>query len=153
MIRDEFKEQQEKKITSKEMKKIREMGDRAFYTSKISKLTDLSKAMKFSAWFSLIVSLFIIAFAAIVFWAETTSDDMTLSYRGFLYGGLGLLIFLFGFLWLVLFSHLNKKKIERYRIQLKEISERDLEKKRLAYESLLKSQAKKKEENIIEKEE
>ena len=54
MIRDEFKNADKKVIDKKANKKIKEMGERAYYAKKLSFYNEILKPVRFSTIFSLI---------------------------------------------------------------------------------------------------
>ncbi|MBR3864822.1 MAG: hypothetical protein IKJ19_06915 [Clostridia bacterium] len=54
MIRDEFKNADKKVIDKKANKKIKEMGERAYYAKKLSFYNDILKPVRFSTIFSLV---------------------------------------------------------------------------------------------------
>ena len=76
MIRDEFNKQSEKKVTVREMEKIRELGERGFYSSRVTKLMNIVRAADFSSWFALIAG--VIAAVLLVF--NYVLDAISLKY-------------------------------------------------------------------------
>jgi len=135
MIRDEFEKQENKPISSKEVLQIKKLGERGYYTSRIMKLKDLRRPMKISAIISIVSSLLILPITILAAIVDTT---MLSSARFWIYTILGAILLLFGIVWLAIVWPILNKKVKYYEKELKIINERELEKKRKAYETIIK---------------
>ena len=133
MIRDEFiKQQKEKKLSNKELKAIREKGERVFYTTQITKLTEIRKVLNFSAFIVLAMLL-----------AVTVLLVVGLLSGGFSGSVLVPLIVTIAFylaiiLWFTVFLPSIKKKLKNYVLELEKIREKDVQKQRNIYKNYLK---------------
>ncbi len=122
MIRDEFKKQQKSNVSSKEMEKIRKMGERQFYSSSLVKLKDLVKAFNFTNTLTLILcSLPLILLVACII-----IDASSLGALEWVCFGLLTAIMLWVLIWFLFIKGSVLKKIERYQQKLKEINEKEM---------------------------
>lgn len=126
MIRDEFKKQQGNKVTSKEMDKIRKMGERQYYSSSLVKLKDMVKAFNFTNTLTLIICLLPLAMLVV----SIIVDASTLGVLEWVCFGLLSLIMIWVLLWFLVIKGSTLKKIERYQEKLKEINEKEMQKQK-----------------------
>ena len=137
MIRDEFKKiQKEEKLSSKEIAGIRELGERAFYTSKLPKIISTIKGLNAFAITCLILSAFMIFMFILYYislkkiggsvgaWISFISPIIMLSYS---------------FLWFLVFKKILIKKRERYRKRIAELTRREIQKQQAIYNKLHKA--------------
>ncbi len=145
MIRDEFKNQQQKKsLTEKDVMKIRSMGERAYYTSSIAKMKNTIKSMKFLMVFALV-------FAIIM----TITMTIIISYfKGF--NGhnsniialvLTILLWIFICIWQFIMKPRYEKRIALFSIYVKELTDKEMAKQQAIYNKFIKQKT----ENTSEK--
>ena len=131
MIRDGFKE--EKKVTAKEVRKKKEMGERAYYASQIPKLQDLTRGITISNNF--VAVTFGLAYAAIVFMfivTMNTEEPFGLT-KFIIWSSIAAAFVIWYFLWLFVLKPRNLKKAERYKKELERLSAASLAKMSGAY--------------------
>lgn len=132
MIRDEFlKQQKEKNLSAKEIDKIRRMGERAFYTNEVARLSNLKRSVNLSAGIIgagvLIITAVIIALIII---AKTFVS------------GLVAPVIILGVFWLIILSWylvflpITKKKLSKCKRELERVRNEDLEKHKKMYASM-----------------
>ena len=126
MIRDDFKKQQGNKVTSKEMDKIRKMGERQYYSSSLVKLKDMVKAFNFTNTLTLIICFLPLAMLVV----SIIADASTLGVLEWVCFGLLSLIMIWVILWFLVIKGSTLKKIERYQEKLKEINEKEMQKQK-----------------------
>ncbi|MBQ3234836.1 MAG: hypothetical protein IJA97_01615 [Clostridia bacterium] len=134
MIRDEFlKQQKEKKLSAKELEKIRQMGERPFYTNQISRLSSLKKTVDLS---TIIVGIFL---------AITTATIVAIIIlAGEFLSSLIAPVAVISVFWLVILSWylvirpILKKKLAKYMVELDRVRKEDLEKQQKIYAKIKK---------------
>lgn len=140
MIRDEFQNSQKKRKQSlKEIEGIKKMGERAYYTNAIRKLTANQKTLNFNTWFTFLLSVGLIIFASILLIL-----DFKYIKEPYMIGSL-VVIFLFGgwaFAWFVFVKKTFTKKIELYKTLVEEIKKKEMEKQKSIYDMYNKGEKK-----------
>ncbi len=132
MIRDEYKkEQQQSGLTTKELKDIKNLGERAYYTTSITKMTATIKSLDFSCSFSLVLSSIILVLIII---GAIINPKTLLTVIGILGTIFTVLMFSWCIVWYTVLKKHYTKKIEDYKLRIKELSEKDLRKKMSLYE-------------------
>ncbi len=134
MIRDEFiKQQNEKKLSTKEMQKIRQFGERSFYTKEINRITSYSKPLTFS--FIILSVLLVIVAAPLVLiligGGKLTSENLFPIISVVL-----MALMLIG--WFCVFLPLGKKKVKRYKKALEELREKDGQRQKIIFKDYIK---------------
>ncbi|MBR3804435.1 MAG: hypothetical protein IKJ14_03750 [Clostridia bacterium] len=131
MIRDEFlKQQQEKNLSSKEMDRIRKMGDRSFYTGEVNRLTNLKKTFNLS---SIIVGVLLVLVTAVMLIAWIATGVFVKSFILPLAVVVGFWVLLLG--WFIFFRPSVNKKIEKYKQALDQIRKESLDRQRKIYDN------------------
>lgn len=128
MIRDEFNKQTEKKVTAREMEKIRALGERGFYGSRVMKLTNIVKAADFSSWFALIAGVL----AAVLLVFNYALDAISLKYFIISIAVISVL-FVWDGVWFIFIRRSLKKKIVRYKKIIEDLNEAVAKKHAAAY--------------------
>ena len=132
MIRDEFKEQQ-KSLSPKEMKEIRLMGERVYYSSYIQKNTAVIKGLGFSTFTTFILGILVTIF---VIYRCLSEDNFLFSTGFYLLSSFALAILLWSAVWYLIIVPSLNKKIAIYRERIKKLNESIIEKQRLAQKQL-----------------
>lgn len=134
MIRDEFiKEQKTKHLSTKELKKIHDMGERAYYASSITKIDGLIKSMNFSTVFTIICAALITAVVVLSVIATKKLFDGWQSYLTFF---TGVALYIWTGVWYLLWRPALRRKSERYKATIKALAEKEMEKQRSIYNML-----------------
>ncbi len=134
MIRDEFlKQKSEKKVSAKEMAKLRKMGERSFYTNEITKLTNIRKTVNLSVW---IVGVLLVIITAIMLYAIIASRTFVQSLILPVVVVSAFWIMILS--WLFIFKPQLKKKVAKYKVELDKIREESLQKQRKIYANMTK---------------
>jgi hypothetical protein len=134
MIRDEFlKQQQEKNLSSKEMDRIRKMGERSFYTGEVNRLTNLKKTFNLS---SIIVGVLLVLVTAVMLIAWIATGVFVKSFILPLAVVVGFWVLLLG--WFIFFRPSVNKKIVKYKQILDNIRKESLDRQRKIYDNLKK---------------
>ena len=134
MIRDEFlKQRKDKNVSTKEMAKIRKMGERSFYTNEIAKLTNLRKTFNLSVC---IVGVLLIIVTTIMLYAIIASRTFVQSL--ILPLSVVSTFWLLIISWLFIFKPQLKKKVAKYKVELDRIREESLQKQRKIYANMTK---------------
>ena len=134
MIRDEFlKQQQEKNLSSKEMDRIRKMGERSFYTGEVNRLTNLKKTFNLS---SIIVGVLLVLVTAVMLIAWIATGVFVKSFILPLAIVVAFWVLLLG--WFIFFRPSVNKKIEKYKQALDQIRKESLDRQRKIYDNLKK---------------
>ncbi len=134
MIRDEFiKQQKDKKISTKEMAKIRRLGERPFYTNEIAKLTSLRKTINLSC---IIVGILLVIVTAVMLIAIISTKTFVQS----LIAPLIIVVAFWALIlsWTFIIRPQVKKKVAKYNAELDRIREENLAKQRKIYENISK---------------
>lgn len=134
MIRDEFiKQQNDKKISTKEMAKVRQMGERPFYTNEITKLTSLRKTINLSC---IIVGILLAIVTVVMLVAIISTKTFVQSLIAPFIIVVAFWILILS--WTFIFRPQLKKKVEKYNVELDRIREENLSKQRKIYENISK---------------
>ncbi len=133
MIRDEFiKQQNEKKLSNKEMQAIRSKGERVYYTTQITKLSDAKKTMNFSCAIILVMVVLVSIPLIIGYIADGFSESV-------LWQTIVIALFYLAIiLWFTVFLPSINKKINRYVSELEALRQRDMQKQKTIYTKNLK---------------
>ena len=134
MIRDEFiKQQKEKKLSSKEMQKIRAVGERAFYTTQINNIINYSKALNFSC---VVVGVMLIIVSIPLILGYLADGGFSGSV---LIPTIIVVVFAIAVLsWFIIFRPLLKKKLKKYQSELEAVREKDMQKKKTIFKNYVK---------------
>ncbi len=134
MIRDEFiKQQKEESLSSKEIQKIRAMGERAFYTTQINKILNYTKVLNFSC---IIVAIMVVL----------TSVPLILGYlanyafsSSVLVPTIIVVAFALAVLgWFFVIKPNWKKKLKKYQTALETLREQDIQKQKNIFKNYIK---------------
>ena len=134
MIRDEFiKQQKEENLSSKEIQKIRSMGERVFYTTQINKIINYTKALNFSC---IVVAVMLVL----------TSVPLILGYiANYAFSSSVLIptIIVVAFAlavigWFFFLKPNWKKKLKKYQTALEELREKDMQKQKVIFKNYVK---------------
>jgi hypothetical protein len=132
VIRDEFiKQQKDKKISTKEMAKVRQLGERSFYTNEITKLTNLRKTINLS---SIIVGVLLSLVTGVMLFAIISTRTFVQSLIAPV-----VIVSIFWALilsWLFIIKPKIKKKVAKYNAELDRIREEGLAKQRKIYANM-----------------
>ena len=134
MIRDEFiKQQKEDSLSSKEIQKIRAMGERVFYTTQINKIISYTKVLNFSC---IIVAIMVVL----------TSIPLILGYlanyafsESVLVPTIIVVAFALAVLgWFFVLKPIWKKKLKKYQTALEVVREKDIQKQKNIFKNYVK---------------
>ena len=131
MIRDEFLKN-EKGLTPKEIKGINEMGERAFYSSRIMSLTNLLKTFNFSLLVILMFALVATGILVYVLVAKVVEFSGNMILAVVVDGVVTLLLLT----WFIIIKPQIKKKIKRYRAFMQEYNENEMLKNKKKFQGL-----------------
>ena len=136
MIRDEFKsQQQKKKLTEKDLSKIRKMGERAYYTSSISKMKDTIKSMKFLLIFAIVFAVILTISMVIILSYYKGFNGNNASIISFI---IGIVLWVFILVWLLIVKPYYNKRIALFTLYVKEITDREMAKQQAIYNKFIK---------------
>ena len=134
MIRDEFiKQQKEENLSSKEIQKIRAMGERVFYTTQINKILNYTKALNFSC---IIVAVMLVL----------TSVPLILGYianyafsESVLVPTIIVVAFTLAVIgWFFVLKPSWKKKLKKYQAALEAVREKEAQKQKAIFKNYVK---------------
>ncbi len=122
MIRDEFKQKQKQDFSSREIKKIRKLGERAFYVSSINKIKQSIKIVNFSTVLIAISCIlpFVLLLDAILFSVQEIGVYVTFF--------IICLVYILSILWFIVTLPSLKKKANKYQEKLKKLSFKEVNK-------------------------
>ncbi len=121
MIRDEFNKKKQEKLSSREIKKIRKLGERAYYVSSVNKLKDNIRLLNFSAIIGIIFcALPILYLADAAFFVKQETINALV---GFIAVSL---VYVWALVWFLIMKPLMKKKLKKYQNKLQEISQKEV---------------------------
>lgn len=136
MIRDEFKNQQKKKkLTEKDIIKIREMGERAYYTSSISKMKNNVNGMKFLLIFALVFAIVLSVMMAIILIYFKGFNGHAYNVVAFIIA-IVLWVFILG--WQFILKPYYLKRIATFSEYVKEITDKEMAKQQAIYNKFIK---------------
>ncbi len=123
MIRDEFKQKKKQDFSSREIKKIRKLGERAFYISSINKLKQNIKLFNFSTILGIVVCIFpfLILLDSILFSKQERIN-------GYVSFAVISLIYVWAIIWYAFILPSLRRKTKKYQNKLKELSEKEVNK-------------------------
>ncbi len=123
MIRDEYKQKKKQDYSSREIKKIRKLGERAFYISSINKIKQNIKLFNFSCILAIFCCLlpFIQLLDSILF----TPQERVNGYIAF---AILCLIYILIIIWFTVILPSLKKKFKKYQNKLQELSIKEVNK-------------------------
>ena len=131
MIRDEFKNQQtKKKLSEKDLMKIRTMGERAFYTSSISKMKDTIKSMKFLIIFAWVFAVIISISMAIILVYYKGFNGHTSNVISFV---TCIVLWLLILAWYFIIKPRYEKRIVLFSAYVKELTDKEMAKQQAIY--------------------
>lgn len=135
MIRDEFLKDKYKKLSPKNVKKMREVGERAFYSSEVSLLKSTLKTFDVT---SVIIGALVAVFTVLLI-------DIIIQQKGFgegpklIIGTVIDLLLLFSIAaWFLCIRFSVKKKIAKYMQELKKLNEKEMDKQKAIYNKIYK---------------
>lgn len=132
MIRDEYlKQKKEKGLSAKEMVKLREVGERAFYGNRIKDLMQTVKVLNFSL---IMVGVFILLGVLMVIYSISLENKFT---SDLIIPIIATVLFLVAE-FIVLFGVLpsKKKKIIKYKERIEELRVAQIKKQEAIYKSM-----------------
>ncbi len=134
MIRDEFiKQQKEESLSSKEIQKIRAMGERAFYTTQINNIMTISRVLNFSC-VVLAVMLVMTATPLVLGYIAEDGFSGSVLVPTIIVCVLSLLVL--G--WFFVLRPLWKKKLKKYQTALESVREKQLQKQKTIFKNYVK---------------
>ena len=131
MIRDEFLKN-DKGLTPKEVKGINEMGERAFYASKITGLNNILKTFNFSLLVILMFAIVATGILVYVLVAGVVSFDGNMIAAVVVDGVVTLALLV----WFIIIKPQVKKKIKRYRAFMEEYNNNEMLKNKKKFQGL-----------------
>jgi len=134
MIRDEFKDV--KKVSSKESRKKKEMGERNFYATQIPKLKDITHAMGVSTVITdVMLGLCYIMILLVYFLSRNTEEPYSTT-KFIIWTAVFGACVIFNFVWFLIIKPHNLKKAERYKTELEKINRENLNKLASGYNKI-----------------
>ncbi|MBQ9782660.1 MAG: hypothetical protein IJW26_05745 [Clostridia bacterium] len=123
MIRDEFNKKKQENLSSKEIKQIRKLGERAYYVSSVNKLKDNIRLFNFSTLLGIIFCA-----VPLVYLIDATffiKQDTVKALIGFI---AVCLVYLWALVWFVIVKPIMKNKLKKYQNKLQEITQKEVQK-------------------------
>ncbi len=134
MIRDEFiKQQKEKQLSTKEMQKIRAVGERVFYTTQVNNIITYSKVLNFSC-IILAVMLVITATPLILGYIAEEGFSGSVLVPTIIVAIFSLLLLS----WFFVIRPLWKKKLKKYQTALEVVREKEIQKQKAIFKNYVK---------------
>ncbi len=123
MIRDEFKQKKKEDLSSREIKQIRRLGERVFYSTSVNKIKDNIKLFDFSAIGGLITCIIpYIYIVDAVFFVEQQSSTAYVAFA------ILTAVLLFVLVWFTVCRPILKKNLKKYQSKLQEMSNKEVNK-------------------------
>ncbi len=123
MIRDEFNKKKEENLSSKEVKKIRQLGERAYYVSSVNKIKQSIKLINFSAILGVVCCMYpLIQLLDIVIFVPQENAKALISFI------VVSLVYVMALVWFIFINPYLKRKLKNYQDKLKELSLREVQK-------------------------
>ena len=123
MIRDEYKQKKKQDYSSREIKKIRKLGERAFYISSINKIKQNIKLFNFSGILAIFCCFvpFIQLLDSILFTPQERVN-------GYITFAILCLVYIWTIVWFAVILPSLKKKCKKYQNKLQELSIKEVNK-------------------------
>ena len=134
MIRDEFKKiQKEEKLSAKEISGIRELGERAFYTSNLPKIVSSIKGLNAFAITCLILSAIMGAVTVLYIISLKKIGGSVGAWISFI---APIIMLTYAIIWFLFIKKALVKKYDRYRAKIAEITRQEMQKQQAIYNKL-----------------
>ena len=144
MIREEFKNQQKKKkLTEKDLMKIREMGERAYYTSSITKMRNTISGMKFLMIFALVFAIVVTVMMTIILIYFKGFNGHAYNVVAFV---VGIILWIIMALWQFVIKPRYEKRIILFSEYVKQLTDKEMAKQQAIYNKFIKDKTDKKSE-------
>ncbi|MBO5851666.1 MAG: hypothetical protein J6R29_04995 [Clostridia bacterium] len=136
MIRDEFKKiREEERLSAKEISGIRELGERAFYTSNLPKIISTLKGFNSLAITFLVLSIIMLSIFILYVVSLGKIGGSVGAWIAFISP---IIMLTYSILWFTVFKRMLIKKHNRYKAKIAEISKREMQKQQAIYTKLRK---------------
>lgn len=132
MIRDEFKQQQDKDLSLKDVVGIRNMGERAYYISTLNKTNALIKNLNFTTISMMVMSVILTALLVFV-GIEMGIGSSWYSIFGLIFD---IAIWLWSIVWLVVYRPYLKRKLHKFQNYMDKFTNREIIKQKSIYDKL-----------------
>lgn len=132
MIRDEFKQQQDKDLSLKDVVGIRNMGERAYYISTLNKTNALIKNLNFTTISMMVMSVILTALLVFV-GIEMGIGSSWYSIFGLIFD---IAIWLWSIVWLVVYRPYLKRKLHKFQNYMDKFTNREITKQKSIYDKL-----------------
>ena len=132
MIRDEFKQQQDKDLSLKDVVGIRNMGERAYYISTLNKTNALIKNLNFTTISMMVMSVILTALLVFV-GIEMGIGSSWYSIFGLIFD---IAIWLWSIVWLVVYRPYLKRKLHKFQNYMDKFTNREIAKQKSIYDKL-----------------
>ena len=132
MIRDEFKQQQDKDLSLKDVVGIRNMGERAYYISTLNKTNALIKNLHFTTISMMVMSVILTALLVFV-GIEMGIGSSWYSIFGLIFD---IAIWLWSIVWLVVYRPYLKRKLHKFQDYMDNFTNREIAKQKSIYDKL-----------------
>ena len=132
MIRDEFKQQQDKDLSLKDVVGIRNMGERAYYISTLNKTNALIKNLNFTTISMMVMSVILTALLVFV-GIERGIGSSWYSIFGLIFD---IAIWLWSIVWLVVYRPYLKRKLHKFQNHMDKFTNREITKQKSIYDKL-----------------
>lgn len=132
MIRDEFKQQQDKDLSLKDVVGIRNMGERAYYISTLNKTNALIKNLNFTTISMMVMSVILTALLVFV-GIEMGIGSSWYSIFGLIFD---IAIWLWSIVWLVVYRPYLKRKLHKFQDYMDNFTNREIAKQKSIYDKL-----------------
>ena len=135
MIRDEFLKDKYKKMSAKNMKKMRDMGERAFYSSEISLLRSTLKT--FDVTF-ILIGLMTLVFTVLLVNILIVQKGFGEGVRYVIGAAIDAVLLIAIAIWFLFGRFKTKNKITKYQEELKKLNEKEMAKQQAIYNKMIK---------------
>ncbi|MBO5713177.1 MAG: hypothetical protein J6R88_03155 [Clostridia bacterium] len=141
-IRADYNEQvKTRKLSLREEEKIKQLGARSYYSSRIMKLRDGIKVFNFSGIIMMLTSILMIGLVLLTY----LFSDGALDVEFYIYVAFAVIMVAYSLACYVVFIPLSKKNINKYTELIAKLREEQSAKQNAIYDYLLKNQNKSKE--------
>ena len=132
MIRDEFLNQQDKDLSTKDIVGIKTMGERAYYISTLNKTNSLINNLNFTT-----ISLLVIAIITTLLLVYMGIQDGMFSSNYYIFGFIfAIILWVWIILWVAILNPCLKKKKQKFQGYMKKLSDREITKQKSIYGKL-----------------
>ena len=128
MIRDEFKNADKKTIEKKANKKLVQMGERAYYTTRIAKYADIFKPIRFSTIFTMVC--FVVMAVIYLLPVMIGSTDYTVPTLGWVVVGVSGALIIWAIVWFCFLAPSLRRKVAFWKDELSRLNNEYLNKYR-----------------------